>query len=260
MPHGPNAVCELPGGLVAELRPLTGREEEWLAFSPPMPNARAVSRLLESCVAGIGGEPASPERLSHLLVGDRDFLMLQLRRLTLGDRIQAVVECPACTAKIDIDFDAAQVPVEAHPQTEPEYTVDIGREVCFRLPTGADQEAVLGLPMDEASDALLDRCLMSPFTLTGDERLRVIDEMERRAPKLEIELDIACPECEQAFELPFDTTAYFFREMRLSARQLLREVHQLALYYHWSEADILGLVRSRRRAYLDLLSESLNRD
>jgi hypothetical protein len=37
------------------------------------------------------------------------------------------------------------------------------------------------------------------------------------------------------------------------ARRLLREVHELARAYHWSEADILRLDRRRRRRYLALL-------
>ena len=35
-----------------------------------------------------------------------------------------------------------------------------------------------------------------------------------------------------------------------------REVHTLALRYHWSEGEILALTRPRRRRYLELLAES----
>ena len=59
---------------------------------------------------------------------------------------------------------------------------------------------------------------------------------------------------------PFDLTAFFFDEMRVSSRQLLREVHTLAFYYHWSESEILGLRRTRRREYLELLSEALRQE
>ena len=67
--------------------------------------------------------------------------------------------------------------------------------------------------------------------------------------------ELTCPECERDFLAPFDTTAFFFQEMRLRREALLREVHLLALYYHWSEADILALTRERRRMYLALLDE-----
>ncbi|HWM92974.1 MAG TPA: hypothetical protein VN493_19580 [Thermoanaerobaculia bacterium] len=41
--------------------------------------------------------------------------------------------------------------------------------------------------------------------------------------------------------------------------RLLREVHELALRYHWSERQILGLALRRRRAYLQLMEEDRDR-
>jgi hypothetical protein len=35
-------------------------------------------------------------------------------------------------------------------------------------------------------------------------------------------------------------------------------VHLLALHYHWSEAEILGMTQQKRRLYLDLLSDALS--
>src|SRR5436305_8280442 len=110
---------ELPGGLVlgndrrlsyAELRPLTGREEEWLASHPGVPSAKAVTRLLSTCLVQLDDEPSSQEQVQRLLVADRDYLMLQLRRLTLGDRFRVVMVCPTCGANMDVDFNADEVP------------------------------------------------------------------------------------------------------------------------------------------------------
>lgn len=274
MPVELHSVFELPGGLVvngqpmvqAELRPLTGREEDWLAHHGSEPSAAVVTRLLANCLVRVGDLEASRDLPGKLLVGDRDFLMLQLRRLTLGDRFQAVLVCPACGAKADVDFTAGDIPVERHPQTSPQNTLEFldpaPRTVLFRLPSGADQEAVLGMPAEQAAEALLDRCILDDggSPLSPGERQAVIEEMERLAPKVELDLDMKCPECGHSFLAPFDTTLFFCREMRLSGGQLLREVHLLALYYHWSEDQILDLPRSRRRAYLELLSEALRRN
>ena len=38
---------------------------------------------------------------------------------------------------------------------------------------------------------------------------------------------------------------------------LLQEVHYLALSYHWSQAEILGLSRELRREYLGLIQNEL---
>src|SRR6185436_3341318 len=104
------AVFELPGGLAldegrcltrAVLRPLFGREEEWLTHATHTPSSARVTRLLSSCLVSLDGEPVTTGLVRKLLVGDRDYLMLQLRRLSLGDEVNAVLTCPACSAPMD---------------------------------------------------------------------------------------------------------------------------------------------------------------
>jgi hypothetical protein len=267
----------LPGGLMVgenrrlsevELRPLTGYEEEWLAQHPRTPSAQVVTRLLSACLVRVGDTAPSRDLVRHLLVGDRDYLILQLRRLTLGDEFQAVIICPACEAKMDVTVQASDIPVDQRPQAVACYTLELptpehpARTVRFRLPTGADQEAVLGMNRPAAVDALLKRCILddAEVPLSPEERQAVVDAMDRLAPQLEVELDLTCPECARAFLAPFDPTTFFFQEMRINGDQLLREIHLLAFYYHWSEAEILSLRRDRRRAYLSLLRDALRQD
>ena len=267
----------LPGGLVlaedcclceAELQPLTGYEEEWLAQHRQTPSAVVVTRLLSACVVRIDDTMPTRDLVQQLLVGDRDYLILQLRRMMLGDQFQAVCTCPGCDAKMDISFTADDVPIERRPQTVVLYTLHLPvqehaeRTVRFRLPTGGDQEAVVRMDSKLAAEALLNRCIVDDggVELSPEERTAVVDAMERLAPQVDVELDLTCPECHLTFLAPFDITTFFFHEIRIASDQLLREVHSLALYYHWSEADILRLRRDRRRAYLGLLSEALRQD
>ncbi len=266
-------LVSLPGGLAeagqwlreAEVRPLTGREEDWLVHNPNAPSALSVTRLLSGCLARVGERAATVERIRQMLVGDRDFLMLNLRRLTMGEDFHAVVACPACGKNMDVNFKATDVPIERPAMVEASYELRLagesGRErtVRFRLPTGADQEAALGVPAQDAAGIILTRCLLDDggLALNQDERLQLEDAMEGQAPKIELELALSCPECAQEFIFPFDTTAFFLQELRSNGRNLLREIHGLAFCYHWSEAEILNLDRERRRAYLSLLSDEL---
>jgi uncharacterized protein (UPF0212 family) len=251
----------------AQLRALTGREEDWLARNPGIPSALAVTQLLASCLLRLGDAVPSLDLVRQLLAGDRDYLMLQLRRLTLEDELRGVVSCPQCAARMDVTFTTAEIPVQRHPQSSASYTVDLpggsggGRTVRFRLPTGADQEAAL-TQSDLSAEALFDRCLLDDggTPLASEEREAVIHAMERLAPQLDVQLDLSCPECNHTFSCPFDTTAFFLHEMRVNDRQLLREFHSLAFHYHWSEAEILSLDRKRRRAYLAFLSDEFRRD
>jgi len=278
----PESRISLPGGwLVGEtltdcrryhtavLRPLTGYEEEWLAQHQGLPNAIRTTRLLDACILALDDDQPRPGFARGMLVGDRDFLMLQLRRLTLGDRISAVVECPACRSKMDTDFDAAEITVESGSLDTPTFDLELPmgegcapRAVRFRLPAGADQEAVLGYDAQVAADNLLERCLIdgAAVALASEDKSYVAMAIEQHAPRVDLELELACPECRHAFVLPFDTTAFFLDEVRITMAQLLREVHWIALYYHWSEAEILSLVRDRRRQYLSLIADVLRRE
>jgi hypothetical protein len=277
--HWPESRVALPGGwLLGDtpanghrcaaviVRPLTGHEEEWLANNRGTPSAIAATQILDACVLR-GDDGSRPRDMARrMLVGDRDYLMLQLRRLMLGDKILAIVVCPACGAQMDVQVDAGQISVEGPTPDDVACKVELpapaggcGRTIRFRLPTGGDQEAVVGTPIDAAADQILARCLLDSDepSLNAEERTALIEAIEAKAPRLEVELDLQCPECAGPFVSPFDTTTFFLSEMRISAAQLLREVHTLAFYYHWSEADILSLTRDRRRSYLALLNETL---
>jgi hypothetical protein len=262
----------LPGGLVldqgrclrtATLRPLTGDEEDWFANHPQTPAAIAVTHILSACMVSLDDVTVTKNLVQDLLVGDRDYLVLQLRRLTFGDHFQAISACPACNAKMDVSFKASEIPVECRVRQAAKACIHLadpqpsGRTVSFRLPTGGDQEAALRSGNDPVQ-TILDRCIFDDggCHLSPHEREIVIEEMERMAPQIYLELELTCPECSKTFVVHFDTTAFFFDEMRISARQLLREVHALAFSYHWSEAEILRLRRDRRRAYLALLNET----
>jgi hypothetical protein len=265
-----DGVCDLPGGLVlddgrrlgrAELRPLTGREEEWVTRHAGAPSAHLTTKLLSACFVRLEDVPVSSDIIRKLLVGDRDYLILQIRRLTLGDRFAAVFSCPTCKRAMDVEFLAQDIFIEPRPQNAAAYTwaaEHAQRVVCYRLPNGADQEAVAELPPGEAVEALLARCVIdnggTPLTL--EERAAVIADMDAHAPQIDLELELNCPECGHSFTTPFDCTSFFFSEIRAQSRHLLREVHYLALHYHWSEAEILDLQRDRRRRYLALLNEN----
>ena len=259
----------LPGGVVLEgncnlstatLRPLSGQEEEWLVCNRGIPSAAKVTWLLNACTVSLDDASATSDLIRALLVGDRDYLMLQLRQLTFGDDFRAIASCMNCGGKIDVDFKATEIPVISRPQTDRFHVLGIsGRSVQFRLPTGGDQEAVMAQELNAAVDEMLGRCVLNEDgrKMSPGEKDAVIRAMEQLSPSIELELDITCPECAHTFLMPFDTTVFFLEEVEAASRQLLREVHALAFHYHWSEADILRLQRSRRHTYLRFLDESL---
>ena len=260
----------------ASLRPLDGEDAlllwEWGASLSP---AAWTTLLLQRGLLRLGElAPISAETVRELCIGDREALTLHLRRLTRGDAMPAVLTCPACQANMDLDLRVgdllvpSDVPSQAVYETVLPYDGD-SLTARFRLPTGADQEAVASLAATDIQAArreLLARCILA--VAEQEERAAIdqlseaaIDVLARRMAELDPQADpwlqITCPECDHAFQAPFDSAAYFRRELEDEAATLFWEVHTLAMTYHWPEADILRLSQRRRHRYLDMIEESL---
>lgn len=291
--------CWLPGGYLldatgalhreAELIPLGGREEELLAGATRLSNAALVTRILSRCVYRIGAvSPVSEAVARDLLVADRQYLMLKLREATFGDRVAATITCPwpDCGKRVDIDFSLHNIPVSASDDRGPTYALRLSaaaaytdetgrkhRDVVFRLPTGADQESVAPLaPSDDehALTVLLSRCIRSLGDLASPDvaiirgldplaREKIDQAMEAVAPRVDLNLSGLCPECGREFTQPFDIQDFFFAELRISRALLYREVHYLAYHYHWSEREIMELPRTKRRMYIEILADEIER-
>jgi hypothetical protein len=271
----------------AELVPLRGREEELLA-QVSRPTAELVTSVLASCVRRIGSLAPVSERVARgLTVGDRQFLLLKLREATFGPEVAAVATCPwpACGKKMDVGFRIPDVPIRPGRGDGPVYDCELSREaavavgdevhrqVRFRLPTGGDQEAVAPLLDSNPARALgrlLERCVVAigpaeppPAdwldVLSPRARAEIEQAMAAAAHGPELTMEARCPECAHTFTLPFEAADFFFGEVRASTELLYREVHYLAYHYHWSEAEILELPWDKRRHYIELLAEEIER-
>lgn len=290
--------CTLPGGYIdeagilhrtAELWPLTGREEEVLAAGGQDGGARAVTDILSRCVRCIGDiRPVTEAVARRLLVADRQYLLLKLREITFGNQVQATIHCPwpDCRQRVDIDFSIQDIPVKESTDKRPWYTLQLpgetqlpdgrgtpGREIVFRLPCGADQEIVsplLAVNEAEALTLLLRRCVQGidgqeppPDDLieglTPQDRMEIERRMAAVAPQVELTLGAGCPECGRDFALPFDLQDFFFGELRISQDLLYREIHYLAYHYHWSEKEILEMPREKRRKYIEILADEIEK-
>jgi len=290
--------CLLPGGYVdeagvlhrqVELTPLSGHEEELLADRRSPGGAALVTVILSRCIRRLGSiSPVPAELVRRLLVTDRQYLLLRLRAITFGDEVQATARCPwvDCGKKVDIDFSLQDIPVQESQAQGPLYTMQLSpeaafkdeegeayRAVTFRLPNGEDQEVVAPLVADDAAQAfavLLGRCIQSigPWEHPGEVLLRRLSplaqqeikrQIEAVAPQVELTMEAQCPECGHDFTVPFDPQEFFFGELRTSRDLLYREVHYLAYHYHWSEQEIMAMPRDKRRRYIAVLADELEK-
>ncbi len=292
------AYALLPGGYVDEsgvvhrevsLTPLSGREEELLAGNHRRESASLVTIVLSRCLQRLGTiSPVSEEVARHLLIADRQYLLLKLREVTFGDQVQATIFCPwpDCGQRIDMDFSIKDIPVTDSEDKGPTYQIELSpeaavtgeggeayRAVIFRLPNGGDQEAISPFISENEARAvamLLGRCIQSigPWKAPGDElisrlsplaRMEIERQMETVAPKVDLTMEANCPECGREFDAPFDLQGFFLSELRTSRDLLYREVHYLAYHYHWSEREIMEMPREKRRKYIEVLADEIER-
>lgn len=270
-----------------ELSALTGREEELLVRGGRTQSAAVVTEVLSRCVLRLGEiSPVPPDVTRRLLVGDRQYLLLQLRRATFGDLVHAELICPwsDCGTQVSVDFPIADVPVEEPPCRAALHTMtlsaaavtagaDLGGdgEVCFRLPDGSDQEELSDLLAHNEAEALTEllcRCVqrLGPYrppqreqvsALSALARVEIEERMRQVAPKVEQSMAATCVGCGRTFVAPFDVQRFLLGELRTDSQLLYQEVHYLAYHYHWSEHDIMSLTRDKRHMYIDVLVDAI---
>lgn len=249
----------------ATVRPVAADDALWLQeLGPRVSPAYRVHRLLARCTLRLGTlAPVDTEAVRDLAAGDREALLLALRRATFGDALQARAPCPACGQMLELDLRTSDLQLPPYPDSAPWYDLpppEPGPVSRFRLPTGRDLEAAAHLAeadADAAAGLLLHRCLAPdpgistvPSVLSRDTQARIATRMAELDPQAELILRTTCPACGDAVGTLFDAASFLLAEVDRLAGGLLDEVHILARHYHWAERDILGLCPARRQAYL----------
>jgi len=255
----------LPGGVwqqgslqrEAAFRPVDGHLELALATAAgtgqDLPGL--VSEALHAALAQLGSQAPDRQQVDALSVGDRQFLMSRLAgHLGLAQAWLSAV-CSHCRSQFDFSLDYSILPAKpaarGYPFAEAKLTTGT---VQLRVPTGADQRAILHLADEvQARQELAQRCIVGqPVALTEDDIVLIEAALEELAPELSTSVSAPCPECATDNYLEIDPYYCLGRV----GNELFLEVHKLAAFYHWSEADILNLPRWRRKKYLGLIDRA----
>jgi hypothetical protein len=230
----------------------------WEVGRDQAPIERAISLL------AIASTESSRAELRALPVSRRDSQLLELRKRTFGDALNAFSQCPQCTGRLEIRFAATDIKSSDGETPDTLEITSHGTTVRFRLPTSIDlAETIAGENIDQASEALFSRCVIEARKdgeIVGSHELpeEVREEINRRMatadPAAEVLLNLQCPLCTHSWQAFFDIASFFWTEISAHARRLLHEVDALARIYGWSETEILGLSAVRRQAYLELIA------
>lgn len=248
---------ELPVGLLdddgrvhrtATVRKMTGHEEAVLADRKLRANGgRLVTELLAACVRRLGDvSPVTRQVAASLTSPDRNFLLLELRKLTFGSELEASYTCPSCRATTSAVEDLDAFPVRRSEIAGGEELVvelEDGYEdrtqdawyptLRFRLPTGTDEERVAAAARDNparATNGLLARCLLAVVDadgapmptarrealgtrllqdLTMGDRGRIERAFRGQMPGVDLSREIECEGCGRPIHAALDLTSFF---------------------------------------------------
>lgn len=228
----------------------------WEQGSGRHPVDRALALLAVAC-PGI-----DPEQLASLAIGRRDTCLMRLRESIFGPAATGAARCPRCSESLEFTIRTADWVAEVPPEREGPYELaQGGLALKFHLPDSADLRAIATCPdVPAARRLLLERCVLEACrdgvgigweALSEQEAVELGSHMAQCDPLADISLDLECAVCGQGWSVAFDIASFLWHEIDALAKRLLGEVHTLARFYGWSEADILALSSARRNYYLE---------
>lgn len=222
------------------------------------PAARALSLLAAAY------PEMSPRHLAALSIGQRDARLVALREALFGSDVEALVPCPQCGERLELNFSTADL--LATPELEPETEVTLsvaGYHLRLRTPNSQDLlEAGNQSDLAQSRRQILRRCLLSVnrgdapaelANLSAEIGEAVAQKLAEIDPLANIQMNISCSVCKHAWQAVFDIVSFFWTELEAWAGRMLQEVHALASAYGWSEQEILALSPMRRQVYLGML-------
>ncbi len=248
--HGPEWVT---------LREITGIEEQAVANTSTLDAIQLLDALIVSDYEG----GLRQGEVVNLTPWDREQLLAAVYMRTYGVRIESTIKCHQCAENFDMDFELDRLLESLRPGSydalgvtgEANGIYRLGDGITFRLPTGEDECAVIGLTPEEAKAVLLERCVQSDSK--SDELSKYSDivqnTMEALSPLVALELDAQCPECGHDQSVYFDLQHYLLTTIQAERKRLMQEIHALASNYGWSLSEILGLPRSQRKILAGLV-------
>ena len=290
-------VAQIPHGFQADnnntwikhvtLREFTGYDEQLLAssqnFFTPIKTSLLLARVVEF---NNNNNIFSPnfdilQTIRNLPIGDRIALILHLRKITIGNILHCTIHCPNCTEKLSIDIPTDSIIQPPNPNPQITYTTKINNtqyNLQIRPINGADLETLTqnqtpqttttaggddNIDVDVTlSEKLLRACILSsdpplPKTLSSQFQEQLSKKLSEIDPQADLTLNITCTLCNKTLQTTLDIEDFFFQEITSQYPQIEREIHWIALHYHWDEKTILSLPTSKRKRYVELINASI---
>ncbi len=261
--HGPKpwavlrGICGLDEEMVEEINTLTAIMllDRLLV---PLQEASLPAQRLVAVGLPTGEEAILPGQAADLTAHDRDRLLCEVYLDLFGPQVESMLRCLNCGAMFEMDFSlpdlwsrTAEIDGMDGVEREANDIFRLPSGIRFRLPRGCDELAVSRLDVFVAEQELLRRCLLNETA--GVDVAELQEKMRQVAPVLDLELKAVCPECAAEQAIHFDLQSYLLAAILKERNLLFRQVHRLARTYAWSLSEIMGLPRSQRMAYVQMV-------
>ena len=181
----------------AEVRELTGADEEAVAKAGS--TGKALNVLLQRGLVKLGANDAKKDDLDILLSGDRDAILLGIRRVTFGPTLTLATRCMSCSSEDNTEINLIDdVPVRVLEDSDDrEWVVKtkLG-DAVIALPNGIVQKKLMensDKTAAEVNTLLLSGCIVSldgapsvgastALSLGMADRSKIIEEIIARNP------------------------------------------------------------------------------
>lgn len=217
----------------AEIREITGADEEVILRPDVRSNiGRLITQILCNCVVRIGDFRKSEVNatkwekiMKELFIGDRDLLMMEIRKFTYGEDVEIPFRCHACKSegKHILEWDEIEI---IEPKTDPfnipfelrkgarDKDGNIFKEGLLRMPNGLDQEVLdthARKNMGKANTVLIQRCVhkLGDLRLSAKvfenlslaDREKIVEAIANNQFGPNFNLEIECPSCGEPLNL-----------------------------------------------------------
>ena len=214
----------LPSGIPCRLRELTGTEEELLTNAKLLRSGEAINQLLRNCLGQLSEhEEVTMNDVLDLLAGDRLFIMVKLRQISLGDEMTLTLTCPNtnCQGSNLLPINLEDLPVTPYP-TEREFTCTLpgsGQVVRFGYLDGHKEKRLAALPDATISQGMLIRILDIDGNAPNKKTVTEMSLKDRQALRqamlavdggIETTVKASCQHCGQVIRTRVEADAGFF--------------------------------------------------
>lgn len=189
-----------------------------------------------------GESRIAPRDLPDLPLVDYEFLQAHFCIANFGDQVSRNLTCSNCHKTFAVSF-SLRTFVKAFLDEMTIETTYAFEGATFRLPTRAAIEK-----LDGKDTGFVQLLCDEPCDPTAFET-----HLATVCPVFIEDIKADCPRCGTAHSYAFNLRQHLTEKLQNRLRNIVAEIHILAVRYHWTAKDILALSRQSRRALIETI-------